>query len=259
MIVPGSSPDESEADFIDYDGDLDVFVANFSGQDRLYRNDEDGGGTYSFTDVTGTQMPASGGTALDGETCDVDSDGDYDLFVANDDAANSFLENQNDVQDQHAPLIPNVEQAPDRAQGPAPTALGSAYCTPVANSSGLPALMSATGSACVAANDLVLSAGPVPALPSGLFIYSPDPVQTPLGNGNLCVGNQTFGFVPRLPPETSSAGGIMTHALDKHDAARPRGPDRPGSVWHFSLWYRDNPAGGALFNFADGYTITFGP
>lgn len=33
----------------------------------------------------------------------------------------------------------------------------------------------------------------------------------------------------------------------------------PGSTWHFSCWFRDNPAGGALFNFADGYTITFEP
>ena len=41
QVVPNSSPDESEVDFIDYDGDgdLDVYVANFAGQDRIHEND----------------------------------------------------------------------------------------------------------------------------------------------------------------------------------------------------------------------------
>jgi len=140
-----------------------------------------------------------------------------------------------------------------------PKALGTRYCTAISNSSGSPAAMDASGSASLAANDLVLSAAPLPASHNGLFIYSPDPTQVPLGNGNLCIGNQTLGFVLRLPAETSDGSGLITHALDLTAPPDPLGLITPGSTWHFSCWFRDVPAGGAFFNFADGYTITLAP
>ncbi len=120
--LAGSSSDDNEGDFFDYDndGDLDLYVANFSGTDRLYRNNNNGGANFSFTLVGG--LPASGSTALDADCCDVDGDGDYDVFVGNDfGARNYFFENQTTANDVHAPYIPNLEQAPDRAAGAAPT------------------------------------------------------------------------------------------------------------------------------------------
>ncbi len=119
--LPGSIADDSEGDFIDYDndGDLDILIANFAGQDRLYRNNNNGGQNFLFTQVP---YAPSAETALDSDCCDVDGDGDYDVFTANNfQAANTYFENVTDIPDSHAPYLPNVEQAPDRTPSAAPT------------------------------------------------------------------------------------------------------------------------------------------
>jgi hypothetical protein len=121
--LSGSGSDDNEGDFIDYDmdGDLDLFVANFSGQDRLYRNDF-AGAAFSYTNVTSTLLPPDNTTSLDADGCDVDNDGDTDLFVANDgNQAEWYLQNQSTGNDTFAPRLVKLEQAPDRAAGPAPT------------------------------------------------------------------------------------------------------------------------------------------
>ena len=121
VILPGSNSDDNEGDFLDYDndGDLDLFIANFSGQDRLYRNNNNGGATFSYTLVN---FPSSSGTALDADCCDVDNDGAIDVLVANDgNQANRLFTNVTGTTDTHAPYLPNVEQAPNRTPGPAPT------------------------------------------------------------------------------------------------------------------------------------------
>ena len=118
--VPNSSSDENEADFVDYDndGDLDVYVAAFSGQDKLYEND----GTSALTDVTPQQMPTISAISLDADACDVNGDGDYDLFVAVEPfGPNLFVENVNQVADVTPPAVINLEQAPDRFVSSLPT------------------------------------------------------------------------------------------------------------------------------------------
>jgi len=129
-ILPNSGSDDNEGDFIDYDldGDIDLFVANFSGSDRLYRNDNNGGGSgFSFTEVSGAQLPGPFAISLDADCCDVDGDGDYDVIVSNDNGTRNFYF-KNSIrsggvgpQDVSAPYIPNVEQAPTRTAGAAPT------------------------------------------------------------------------------------------------------------------------------------------
>jgi hypothetical protein len=124
-VLPGSGSDDNEADFLDYDndGDLDVYVANFSGQDRLYRNDFTGT-TFSFTNVTGTDMASTPNTALDADCIDLDDDGDIDVMVANDqDEPEYFLKNIRNNADTIAPRLANMEQAPSRVASATPTVI----------------------------------------------------------------------------------------------------------------------------------------
>jgi hypothetical protein len=123
-IVPMSSADEEEADFFDYDldGDLDVIAANFSGSDRLYRNDSTAAGIVLVPQFALLQPSAF--TSRDADCCDVDDDGDYDAFVANAHGQrNLYYRNTLGASDAAAPRIASVEQAPDRAPGPEPTVI----------------------------------------------------------------------------------------------------------------------------------------
>ncbi len=124
--VAQTAPDESESDFIDFDmdGDLDVFLANFPGQEQLYRNELGGGGLFTYVRVTTTYLPVDNTISLDADCCDVDGDGDTDVFVANDvNQAEWYLQNQTAANDTFAPTITLLEQAPNRVAGPAPTVL----------------------------------------------------------------------------------------------------------------------------------------
>ena len=66
------------------------------------------------------------------------------------------------------------------------------FCSSTPNSTGSPALISATGSDSVSANDIVLFAQPVPNQP-GIFFYGPEQIAVPFGNGTLCVGQGALG------------------------------------------------------------------
>jgi hypothetical protein len=118
--LSGSASDDNEGEFVDYenDGDLDIIIANFSGQDRLYQNN--GAGVY--TNVTATQMPGDGTIGLQVDTVDIDNDGDYDALMGNDAGqANWLLKNINQIADTRAPYLPRIEQAPDRSPSATPT------------------------------------------------------------------------------------------------------------------------------------------
>lgn len=131
---------------------------------------------------------------------------------------------------------------------------GSNFCQALPNSTGYRALMSATGSNSVAANNLVLTAQPLPLYEYGIFFYGPNAIQIPFGNGFRCVG----GHLNRLPVHNSGAMGVLTHAVD-YAVLPPTGIIVPGSTWNFQAYYRDSAGGGAQFNTSDGYQITFTP
>ena len=131
--------------------------------------------------------------------------------------------------------------------------IGTNYCVSTLNSTGAGAVIAATGTSSVAANDVVLAAEPVPDQP-GIFFYGPTQVQQPFGNGFRCVG----GTVGRLAVELGVANRI-THALDNTQPPNASTVIAAGSTWNFQAWYRDPAAGGASFNLSDGLELTFTP
>jgi hypothetical protein len=127
----------------------------------------------------------------------------------------------------------------------------SNYCTSTSNSTGAPAVMSFSGSRSIAANDLVLVAGPVPNQP-GLFIQGLTQANVPLGPGTLCVATPfnrlQFAF---------GVGNVMTYAVD-YPAMQSPFQITAGATWHFQCWYRD-PSVGPGYNLSDGLSLTFAP
>lgn len=132
-------------------------------------------------------------------------------------------------------------------------AIGTNYCSPASNSTGQPALLSASGSNSVAANNLAFQAQPVTTTTSGVLFYGNSQTFTPLGNGFRCVAGSLL-----RGPVALTTNGVLSFAFN--NAVPPAaGNVVAGSTWNFQAWYRDVPAGGALFNLSDGYTITFVP
>ena len=126
--------DEQEIDALDYDGDgdLDLFIANFSGTNSLYQNGLADGvdpglgllhrtGTTSLGSLAAwNEVPTSGnsGTTLDGECADMDNDGDPDILLANDaNQQNRYWSNVLGVPDTHAPTIWMLTAQADKADG----------------------------------------------------------------------------------------------------------------------------------------------
>tara|TARA_R110002073_G_scaffold1088_1_gene8107 strand:+ start:11526 stop:13085 length:1560 start_codon:yes stop_codon:yes gene_type:complete len=137
--------------------------------------------------------------------------------------------------------------------------IGASYCGPaVPNSTGLPGLMSATGSALALDNDLTLSASQLPPGAFAFFLAGQVQGFTP----NLAGMQGTFCLAVPFARINSSltligSGGTMSHALDL--TAIPLTPSvavLAGETWRFQCWYRDvNPNPTA--NLTDGWVLTF--
>jgi len=133
------------------------------------------------------------------------------------------------------------------------------YCTALPNSAGTPALMAATGSVSVAANDFGLEATGVVPGAQGLFFYGKTQTMVPFGSGFRCVGNHIY----RLQPMVAADGpGRSARAIDftvSPTGGPGSGAIHGGTTWNFQLWYRDPAAGGLGFNLSDGLSAAFEP
>jgi hypothetical protein len=127
------SVDEQEGDFLDYDndGDLDLFVANFSGTNLIYQSSLAQGldpNVDGLIHRAGTglapalELPVSGngGTSLDADCADMDNDGDPDIVLVNDaNRQNRYYQNVLGVPDTHAPTFHGLTMQGDKATGTA--------------------------------------------------------------------------------------------------------------------------------------------
>ncbi len=122
----------------------------------------------------------------------------------------------------------------------------SRYCEALANSTGFPGRLTASGSsASGSGNQLVLTAENVPDQP-GIFFHGPRQIQVPFGNSYLCVGSP---MVRILPPSFAS-GGVAVRTIDN-------GIFVPGQIRDFQYWFRDPMAGGAFFSTTDAASVHF--
>jgi len=76
----------------DNDGDLDLYLANYAGPNRLLHNEGDG----TFTDATNGDPLSNEGNGAGVAWGDYDSDGDLDLYLANDGQADKLFRNEGD-------------------------------------------------------------------------------------------------------------------------------------------------------------------
>ena len=128
--------------------------------------------------------------------------------------------------------------------------LGTNYCSSGANG----ALISASGSASVAANDLTLTADGLPILMNGIFFYGDLQASLPLGNGTLCLSGSNGTF--RLNPiQSTGPAGQALRVVDLTNPPQSAGQITPGSTWNFQFWFRD----GASSDLTDAISIPFLP
>ncbi len=129
------------------------------------------------------------------------------------------------------------------------------------NGSGQGALLSASGTASLALDDLTLTATHVPTNVFGIVFMGPNATSLPFGNGLLCIG---ASGLKRFSVHNSGASGSFaqgpgiasyTHAHFGFSSWLSAGQD-----WRFQAWFRDNagPCGGSS-NFSNATEVAFVP
>lgn len=138
---------------------------------------------------------------------------------------------------------------------------GTNYCMATANSTGVAASISASGSNVAANNDLTLAASDLPINQFGFFLVSATQSFVPgLGgasNGNLCLGG-TIGRYNQAGQifSTGSAGGFeLPINLNTIPQGNVTAPTNAGQTWNFQAWFRDTV--GVESNLTDGLQVDF--
>jgi len=136
------------------------------------------------------------------------------------------------------------------------------YCDAEANSTGVPAVVGASGSPVSADNAFTLEARDLPTNEFCYFLASESTAFIPGfggSSGNLCLGAPQYRF--NLPAGggkilNSGSTGTVSFTLDLD--LLPQGITfDPGETWYFQLWYRDFIASGPTSNTTDGIEVMF--
>lgn len=141
-------------------------------------------------------------------------------------------------------------------------ALGAGYCGAVPNSTGVPARLTATGSASAAANDLTLRTADLPSGSFAFYLASTTQAHVPMpggSSGDLCLGGSIGRYVGPGQIQQAGAGGTIELALDVTRIPQPTGfvAAQAGETWSFQTWYRDVGPSGPTSNFSNGRAIQF--
>lgn len=143
-----------------------------------------------------------------------------------------------------------------------PPTVGTNYCTANPNSTGQTGLITGSGSASVAANNLTLNASQLPNNAFGFFITSLTEAFTPNPGGSqgvLCLGGSIGRYVgPGQIMNTGSSGGYALQ-LNLNQIPTPTGfvAAVVGQTRRFQSWHRDSVGGVATSNFTNGLAVTF--
>ncbi|MEM1447873.1 MAG: hypothetical protein AAF726_08500 [Planctomycetota bacterium] len=137
-------------------------------------------------------------------------------------------------------------------------AIGTNYCSANANSTGVPAEISARGTELVDSNDITLVATSLPANASAFFLNSLDQgfAANPGGSqGNLCLGGAVGRYDAFVFNSGSAGEGSLTIDLTAIPTPTGLATAMAGDTWNFQTWYRDaNPS--ATSNFSNGVSVT---
>lgn len=98
-----------------------------------------------------------------------------------------------------------------RLDNPCGDVIGTPYCTSVSGSSGRVAFVRASGSASLAADDLILHLRGAPPGEFALFATGTERAFAPLAAGVLCIGGQLERI---LPPAVTGNGGTLSRPFD---------------------------------------------
>ena len=142
----------------------------------------------------------------------------------------------------------------------------SEYCQSNPNSTGVNSGLEITGSASIAANNMVLTAS-VPPFSFGFFVTSPTQGfnMNPGGSaGNICLAGNIGRFVaPGQIKNSLNTGEIsLSTLLGEWSITTLPGALGPytavaGMESNFQLWHRDSGPSGATSNFTDAYSVTW--
>ncbi|QDV08682.1 hypothetical protein Poly30_42350 [Planctomycetes bacterium Poly30] len=143
-----------------------------------------------------------------------------------------------------------------------PGGIGTAYCTPNANSTGGASSITAVGSRIVATNDVTLSVTGLPLLSFGFFIVSDVQgfVMNPAGSsGNLCLTGAIGRYVGPGQIQNTGTSGMISLGVNLQAIPGPMGfrTTAAGDTWNFQAWHRDSSATGPTSNFSNGTSILF--
>jgi len=138
-------------------------------------------------------------------------------------------------------------------------ALGSPFCTPAANSTGLPARMYGTGSTSLGANNLTLNVDQLPLGSFGFFNRGTATALTPgagNGQGTLCVGGTVTRGVGGAIVSSGATGAVSIAA---NLGSLAGGTPTAGATLWLQYWYRDTVGGTPTSNLSNALQIKVQP